>query len=104
MKREIATFVIEKGFYNKPEEVPKKLPFALIELREAADAWKKRIEEQKIAEELIEVILHFQDSSRIACPSVDMDQAFRNRLEKTKGEYQYSEGHRLKPYLVRGRF
>ena len=97
MKREIATLVIEKGFYNKPEEVPKKLLFAFIELGEAADAWKKGLQEQKIAEELIDVMFYILDASRLACPTVDMDEAFRNKLEKNKKrEYQYGEGHRLK--------
>jgi NTP pyrophosphatase (non-canonical NTP hydrolase) len=97
MKNEIATLVIEKGFYNKPEEVPKKLLFAFIELGEAADAWKKSLEEQKIAEELIDVIFYVLDASRLACPSIDMDETFRNKLEKNKKrEYQYGEGHRLR--------
>ena len=38
MKKEIEKLVLEKGFYNKPEDVPKKLLFAFIELGEASDA------------------------------------------------------------------
>jgi hypothetical protein len=41
MKKEIENLVITKGFYNKPEDIPKKLLFAFIELGEASDAWKK---------------------------------------------------------------
>jgi NTP pyrophosphatase (non-canonical NTP hydrolase) len=92
MKNEIASLVIEKDFYNNREEAPKKLLFAFIELGEAADAWKKGLEEQKIAEELIGVIFYVLDASTLACPSVNMDDAFRNKLEKNKKrEYQYGE-------------
>ena len=41
MKNEIEKLVLEKGFYNKPIDIPKKLLFAFIELGEASDAWKK---------------------------------------------------------------
>ena len=50
MKKEIEALVISKGFYNKPEDIPKKLLFAFIELGEASDAWKKGLCEEKIAE------------------------------------------------------
>ncbi len=32
MKREIESLVLDKGFYNKPEDIPRKLLFAFIEL------------------------------------------------------------------------
>ncbi|MEM1767498.1 MAG: hypothetical protein QXD86_06110 [Candidatus Bathyarchaeia archaeon] len=97
MKREIEKLVIAKGFYNSPEDVPKKLLFAFIELGEAADAWKKRMGEEKIAEELIDVIFYVLDASRLACPSVNMDEMFIRKLEKNMARpYQYGEGHRLK--------
>ncbi len=35
MKQEIEKLVLAKGFYNKPEDIPKKLLFAFIELGEA---------------------------------------------------------------------
>ena len=41
MRKEIEQLVLEKGFYNRPEDIPKKLLFAFIELGEASDAWKK---------------------------------------------------------------
>jgi hypothetical protein len=41
MKKQIEALVAAKGFYNKPEDIPKKLLFAFIELGEASDAWKK---------------------------------------------------------------
>ncbi len=97
MKKEIEQLVIAKGFYNKPEDIPKKLLFAFIELGEASDAWKKGLAEEKIAEELIDVIFYVLDASRLACPSVDMDEMFRWKLSKNLGRpYQYGEGHRSK--------
>ena len=95
MKKEIHQLVLEKGFYNKPEDIPKKLLFAFIELGEASDAWKKGGNEEKIAEELIDVIFYVLDASRLACPSVNMDEMFEKKLKKNKNrEYQYGEGHR----------
>ena len=57
MKKQIESLVIAKGFYNKHEYAPKKLLFAFIELGQASDAWKKGLAEEKIAEQLIHVIL-----------------------------------------------
>jgi NTP pyrophosphatase (non-canonical NTP hydrolase) len=97
MKKEIESLVIEKGFYNKPEDIPKKLLFAFIELGEASDAWKKGETEEKIAEELIDVIFYVLDASRLACPSVNMDEIFRKKLNKNRSRpYQYGEDHRKK--------
>jgi NTP pyrophosphatase (non-canonical NTP hydrolase) len=97
MKKEIEALVLEKGFYNKREDIPKKLLFAFIELGEASDAWKKGEAEEKIAEELIDVIFYILDASRLACPSVDLDAAFKKKLSKNRSRpYQYGEGHRNK--------
>jgi len=97
MKNEIETLVLEKGFYNRREDIPKKLLFAFIELGEASDAWKKGKNEEKIAEELVDVIFYVLDASRLACPSINMDAMFKKKLEKNKNrEYQYGEGHRTK--------
>ncbi len=97
MKREIETLVIAKGFYNKPEDIPKKLLFAFIELGEASDAWKKGLPEEKIAEELIDVIFYVLDASRLACPHMNMDEVFKKKLEKNLNRpFQYGEGHRNK--------
>ena len=97
MKKEIESLVVEKGFYNTPEDIPKKLLFAFIELGEAGDAWKKGENEEKIAEELIDVIFYVLDASRLACPSVNMDEMFKKKLEKNRSRaYQYGEGHRQK--------
>ena len=97
MKKEIETLVLEKGFYNEVKDVPKKLLFAFIELGEASDAWKKGESEEKIAEELVDVIFYALDTSRLACPSQDMDEMFEKKLKKNKNrEYRYGEGHRNK--------
>jgi NTP pyrophosphatase (non-canonical NTP hydrolase) len=95
MKRAIESLVLEKGFYNKREDIPKKLLFAFIELGEASDAWKKGETEEKIAEELIDVVFYILDASRLACPTVNMDEAFKKKLNKNRSRpYQYGEGHR----------
>ncbi len=97
MKRQIEALVIAKGFYNKPEDIPKKLLFAFIELGEASDAWKKGLPEEKIAEELIDVIFYVLDASRLACPNINMDEAFAKKLAKNLGRpFQYGEGHRAR--------
>src|SRR3972149_4621483 len=95
MKREIENLVVTKGFYNKPEDIPKKLLSAFIELGEASDAWKKGESEEKIAEELVDVVFYVLDASRLACPTVNMDEIFRKKLEKNLGRpFPYGEGHR----------
>ncbi len=97
MKKEIESLVIAKGFYNKPEDIPKKLLFAFIELGEASDAWKKGLPQEKIAEELIDVIFYILDASRLACPTMNMDEVFKKKLEKNLSRpFQYGEGHRDK--------
>ena len=97
MKKEIEKLVLAKGFYNKPDDIPKKLLFAFIELGEASDAWKKGAQQEKIAEELIDVVFYILDASRLACPNVDMDEMFQLKLSKNLcRSYQYGEGHRSK--------
>lgn len=96
MKKEIEKLILEKDFYNRTEDIPKKLLFAFIELGEASDAWKKGESEEKIAEELVDVVFYVLDASRLASPSVDMDEMFQKKLEKNKKrKHQYGEGHRL---------
>ena len=95
MKREIEALVVAKGFYNCREDVPKKLLFAFIELGEAADAWKKGLSEETIAEELVDVIFYVLDARGLACASVNRAEMFKKKLEKNKNRpYQYGEGHR----------
>ena len=97
MKSEIQSLVIKKGFYNKSEDIPKKLLFAFIELGEASDAWKKGLSEEKIAEELIDVIFYVLDASRLACPNMNMDEVFKKKLDKNLCRpFQYGEEHRDK--------
>jgi len=96
MKREIKNLVLDKGFYNRKQDIPKKLLFAFIELGEASDAWKKGKSEDVIAEELIDVIFYILDASRLTCPNVNMDEMFLKKLKKNKSRsYQYGERHRL---------
>jgi NTP pyrophosphatase (non-canonical NTP hydrolase) len=96
MKKEIEALVIAKGFYNKLEDIPKKLLFAFIELGEASDAWKKGLPEEKIAEELIDVIFYILDASRLACPNMNMDEVFAKKLAKNLNRpHRYGEGHRV---------
>lgn len=100
MKKEIEMLVLEKGFYNRPEDIPKKLLFAFIELGEASDAWKKGENEGVIAEELIDTIFYILDASRLACPTVNMDEMFERKLRKNQSRtFQYGEGHRKKVHL-----
>jgi NTP pyrophosphatase (non-canonical NTP hydrolase) len=95
MKKEIETLVLEKGFYNEPEDIPKKLLFAFIELGEASDAWKKSKSESELAEELVDVMFYVLDASRLACPSINMDEMFLKKLEENRQRtYQYGEAHR----------
>ena len=82
MKKQIESLVIAKGFYNKPEDIPKKLLFAFIELGEASDAWKKGLPEEKIAEELIDVMFYVLDASRLACPNMNMDEVFQRETRE----------------------
>ncbi|MDH5450788.1 MAG: hypothetical protein OEY24_03985 [Candidatus Bathyarchaeota archaeon] len=97
MKKEINELVLEKGFYNKPEDIPKKLLFAFVELGEASDAWKKGKSEEEIAEELVDVIFYVLDASRLACSTINMDEMFLKKLEKNRQRtYQYGEEHRQK--------
>ena len=97
IKKEIESLVVSKGFYNRVEDIPKKLLFAFIELGEASDNWKKGESEEKTAEELIDVIFYVLDASRLACPNVNMDEMFKMKLDKNqKRPYQYGEGHRNK--------
>ena len=89
MKKEIENLVVEKGLYNRPEDVPKKLFFAFIELGEAGDNWKKGRSEEEIAEKLIDVIFYVLDASRLACPSVSIDVMFMRsaRWRKTRKDH-----------------
>jgi len=80
MKREIKKLVLEKGFYNKPEDVSKKLLFAFLELGEASDAWKKGRNEEAIAEELIDAISYLLDASRLACPIINVGPFLTNLM------------------------
>ena len=56
---------------------------------------KKRLPEEKVAEELVDVLFYVLDASRLACPNTNMDEAFARKLAKNFGRpFQYGEGHR----------
>jgi NTP pyrophosphatase (non-canonical NTP hydrolase) len=56
----------------------------VITIEPSADAWKKGLSEEAVAEELVDVIFYVLDASRLACPSVNMDEMFREKLEKNR--------------------
>jgi NTP pyrophosphatase (non-canonical NTP hydrolase) len=68
-----------------------------MELGEASDAWKKGETEEKIAEGFIDVIFYILDASRLACPTVNIDDMFKKKLHKNRNRpHQYGKGHRNK--------
>jgi len=86
MKKEIGDLVLEKGFYNEPEDIPKKLLFAFIELGEASDDWKKGKGEEEMAEELIDVIFYVLDASRLDVRQSAWMRCSRRNWRRTKLE------------------
>jgi len=53
--------------------------------------------EEKIAEELIDVMFYVLDASRLACPNMNLDEVFQKKFEKNFSRpFQYGEGHRNK--------
>jgi len=66
MKHNIGKFVLRKSFCNKPEDIPKKFLFALIELGHPSEVRKKGESEEEIAEELMDVIFRGLDDNRHA--------------------------------------
>jgi len=86
--------VVEKEFYNKREYLPLKLLFAFIELGEASDAWKKGLDDEKIAEEIIDVIFYLLDAYRFLnakSPDIVFNRKWRKNMKREK---TYGEGHR----------
>jgi len=97
-KRKVGELVVTKGFGNTPDEVPKKLLFAFIELGEAGDSWKKGKPEEETIEELIDVIFYVLDASRLIAPNANLDEAFERKLAKNfTRPHRYGEGFRDKP-------
>ena len=92
-RRKVGELVVAKGFGNTPEEIPKKLLFAFIELGEAGDSWKKGRPKEETIEELIDVIFYVLDASRLIDPSVDLDEVFERKLAKNLNRpHRYGEG------------
>lgn len=97
-KRKVGELVIAKGFGNTPDEIPKKLLFAFIELGEAGDSWKKGKPEEETIEELIDVIFYVLDASRLIAPTANLDEVFERKLAKNfTRPHRYGEGFRDKP-------
>ena len=79
---------------QKERKAMKKQPKAKVENLPKENLPKP---EEKIAEELIDVIFYLLDASRLACPTIDMDMAFKEKLDKNRSRpYRYGEGHRNK--------
>jgi NTP pyrophosphatase (non-canonical NTP hydrolase) len=96
-KRKVGELVVAKGFGNTPDEIPKKLLFAFIELGEAGDSWKKGKPEEETIEELIDVMFYVLDASRLIAPGADLDAAFERKLAKNMNRpHRYGEGFRDK--------
>jgi NTP pyrophosphatase (non-canonical NTP hydrolase) len=92
-KKKVGELVVAKGFGNSPEEIPKKLLFAFIELGEAGDSWKKGKPTEETIEELIDVIFYVLDASRLIAPNADLDEAFERKLAKNHSRpHRYGEG------------
>ena len=94
-RRKVGELVLAKGFGNTPDDIPKKLLFAFIELGEAGDSWKKGRPPQETIEELIDVIFYVLDASRLIAPGAGLDEAFERKWAKNMGRaYRYGEGFR----------
>lgn len=91
----------EKGHGNKLEDVPNKLLFAIVEIGEAVDIWKKNgftKDNWKMGEELIDSIFYVLDAygimrrdlQRIGNSLPDPDTMFEYKLRKNLNrEYKY---------------
>jgi NTP pyrophosphatase (non-canonical NTP hydrolase) len=94
-KKKVGELVVTKGFGNAPDEIPKKLLFAFIELGEAGDSWKKGKPSEETIEELIDVIFYVLDASRLIAPNANLDEAFEKKWAKNMGRpHRYGEGFR----------
>lgn len=105
MRKKIGELVKQKGWGDNYYFFPFKLFYAVLELAETGEMWKKGKNlwqngkwknvpqqewEDKIAEELIDVIFYILDASRLGCPHSNMDEIFKRKLEKNFGrKHQY---------------
>ena len=104
----IRVLVKEKGHEDNLDDFFKKLFFAIIELGEAGDIWKKHgfgkmiehkgetvLSETIIAEELIDVMFYVLDAFGLmhrdaSCKVLSPDEVFLKKLEKNMGrEFRY---------------
>lgn len=105
MRKEIGELIKQKGWGNNYYFFPFKLFYAMLELAEAGEMWKKgknrwqyekwknvtqKEWEDKIAEQLIDVIIYILDASRLGCPNSNMDKVFEEKLKKNfSRKYKY---------------
>jgi NTP pyrophosphatase (non-canonical NTP hydrolase) len=105
MRKKIEKLVEKKGFGNNEYFFPFKLFYAILEIAEVGEMWKKGKNkwqngkwknktyqewEIKIAEELIDVIFYILDASRLVCPNVNLDKVFEHKYVKNlTREYRY---------------
>lgn len=97
MKKEINNLVIKQSMGNSKKWIPAKLLFAIVEIAECVEMWKKGKElwkdgkmknatqeewEKELAEELVDSIFYVIDTSRLLCPSANLDKVFLYKLEK----------------------
>ena len=84
----IRTLVHEKKFPDNPEALGSKLLWAFVELGEAADAYKKGEDFDKVAEELIDTIFYILDFMGIVnrdIKPINPDQVFIDKWRKNMG-------------------
>jgi len=94
-KKKVGRLVQAKKFYSERKHIPMKILFAFIELGEAGNAWKKRMPEESVAEELIDVIFYVLDAWRLACPNLNPDEVFDSKWRKNMSRpMMYGEGYR----------
>ncbi|RLC83118.1 MAG: hypothetical protein DRI61_00350 [Chloroflexi bacterium] len=85
--KSIRDLVSEKGHEDSLEDIPLKLLFAIVEVSEAVDIWKKNNfkEIEDIEEEIIDAVFYLLDAYGILLRDIggkDPDQMFEYKLKK----------------------
>jgi NTP pyrophosphatase (non-canonical NTP hydrolase) len=97
MQIAVCRLVKTKKFYDQKKHIPHKLLFLLIEVGEAANAWKKGKSSREIIEELIDCVFYIVDVAYLIEPDINLDEVFSDKLHKNlKREVQYGEDHRIR--------
>jgi NTP pyrophosphatase (non-canonical NTP hydrolase) len=103
---QIRKLVEIKGHGSKLKDIPFKLLFAINEICEAVDNWKKNEYENvnEIAEELIDAIFYILDAYGILYREfdiIDPDNMFYKKLEKNyKRPYRYGRSDKKKEFYT----